>query len=251
MSEIPQIKDFHQFHEAFNEYDYNVTIFRGVRDWKYELKPRVARITDFNYHSDWSLEKKERDLLRIFKERAIPHLKYNPSNEWDWLAIAQHFRLPTRLLDWSRNPLVAAYFAVEKNNNKDSAIYALTYPHYLDVDTINENKDPFKFGIFTKFIPPHITNRITAQEGVFTIREDPTRPLKTSGELKIDKFIIDNNFKRELKKILYHYGIHQASLFPDLESIANHIEWMKRDVHDIEEHSILSHNQKTFEDRKI
>jgi len=58
--------------------------------------------------------------------------------------------------------------------------------------------------------------------------------LKTSGNLKIDKFIIDKNFKRELKNILYHYGVHRAALFPDLESIANHIEWMKRDIYDID-----------------
>jgi len=234
MNVILNIKNFDEFHKSFNIYDFNMTIFRGVRDCSYELKPRVARIKDFNYPSDWSLEKIEKDLLRIFKERAIPYLKYIPKNEWDWLAIAQHYRLPTRLLDWSRNPLVAAYFAVEKDNGKDSAIYALTYPHYLDVDTIQQYMDPFKFGIFTKFIPPHITSRITAQEGVFTIRQDPTRPLKTSGNLRIDTFIIDNNFKRELKKILYHYGIHKASLFPDLESIANHIEWMKRKVYDID-----------------
>jgi len=234
MSEVSPITNFNEFHKIFNEYDYNVTIFRGVRDWEYDLTPRVARITDFKYSSEWDLEKKEKDLLRIFKERAIPYLKFIPDNEWDWLAIAQHFRLPTRLLDWSRNPLVAAYFAVEKDNNKNSAIYALTYNHYLDIDSVKNIKDPFQYGIFAKFIPPHITDRITAQEGVFTIRKNPNKSLKSSGNLKIDKFIIDKNFKRELKTILYHYGIHRASLFPDLESIAKHIEWMKRDIYDIE-----------------
>ena len=234
MTEIPQITNFDEFHKTFNEYDYNVTIFRGVRDREYELTPKVARIKDFKYPGHWSLEQKEKDLLRIFKERAIPYLKFIPDNEWDWLSIAQHFRLPTRLLDWSRNPLVAAYFAVEKDNNKDSAIYALTYHHYLDIDSVKDIKDPFQYDLFAKFIPPHITNRITVQEGVFTIRKNPTKPLHSSGGLRIDKFIIQNNFKRELKKILYHYGIHKASLFPDLESIAKHIEWMKRDVYDID-----------------
>jgi len=233
MENIQIVTNFNEFHEIFNDYDYNITIFRGVRDKDYELIPKVGRITDFKYPGDWSLEKKEKDLLRIFKERAIPYLKYKPENDWEWLAIAQHFRLPTRLLDWSRNPLVAAYFAVENDNKKDSAIYTLTFYHYLDVDSIKTTNGPFNYGTFAKFIPPHISKRITAQAGVFTIRKYPRRALKTTGSLNIDKIIIAEEFKRELKEILYHYGIHRASLFPDLESIANHIEWMKRDVYDI------------------
>jgi hypothetical protein len=81
---------------------------------------------------------------------------------------------------------------------------------------------------FGAFIPPHLTPRITAQAGVFTIHPNPTVPFD---DPTIEKLIIVNKFRKPLKKILFGYGIHSASLFPDLDGLSKHIEWMRTDVY--------------------
>ena len=98
-------------------------------------------------------------MLRLFKEQSLPFLNFTPSNDWEWLALAQHHGLPTRLLDWTTNPLVAAYFAVEKEHNGDSAVYAYRTRNFLN---ISDKPDPFKTKKFGKFIPSHVTQRWSA-----------------------------------------------------------------------------------------
>lgn len=62
-------------------------------------------------------------MLDLFKKQAVPYLDQRPDNDWDWMAIAQINGGPTRLLDWTRSPLVAAFFALEEEFEGDSAIH--------------------------------------------------------------------------------------------------------------------------------
>lgn len=101
--------------------------YRGHANKEWELIPKVQR--DFE-GSEEDLFRNERYYTNDFQSRASlfksPTL---PIDEYaSWLTLMQHYGLPTRLLDWSRSPLVALYFAVsdESQYNKDGCIWMLT-----------------------------------------------------------------------------------------------------------------------------
>jgi len=221
MKEI-NIKSFTHFHEQMQSYDSAADIYRGVTDKKYQLIPKIGRIPMRVGHTR---KVEEGRMFRRFVERAIPYLDFMPRNDWEWLATAQHYGLPTRLLDWTRNPLVALYFAVEHKTHKDSAVYVLKGYQVLSTE-MHEN--PFEYSKVGKFVPHRINPRISAQIGVFTIHPELEEPLLSDD---IDKLIIANEMRNDLKKVLDMYGINRATLFPDLDGLTQHIAWQRTAIY--------------------
>jgi type I restriction enzyme M protein len=72
-----------------------------------------------------SRKKYESGLFETFRREACGLLQYVPSDDWEWLSLAQHHGLPTRLLDWTTNLLASLYFAVRANPETDGRIFAL------------------------------------------------------------------------------------------------------------------------------
>lgn len=216
---VYRIQSFADLHARAEE-NVNWTIFyRGQRDESWELKPKLGRL---KIHPSLSLKRQrvELDMLAFFKERAIPHLNYEPKDNWDWLSIAQHHGLPTRLLDWTRNILVAAYFAVESKHDGDSVIYAFR-------PKLNLNKDDFPNpldipeGVFA-YSPRHIASRVIAQQGCFTVFSNPEESAPSE---ELAKYVIAHEFRLPLKMLLNRYGINRSTLFPDLDGLAQYLEW--------------------------
>ena len=218
MREI-EIHNFAEFHEVIETYDERAAIYRGMKSVQFPLIPKIGRIVP--PESIGSRDANEREILRLFKERALRFLDFMPASDWDWLALGQQHGLPTRLLDWTNNPLVACYFAVEEPSEDDSVIYSYQNPSYIDVE---EHTDPFRYRMVGKFIPRHISPRITNQEGLFTIHPKPYKPFESE---EMDKIILPNRIRPSLKRTLNKYGIDRFSLFPGLDGLASNIEWLQ------------------------
>jgi len=218
MKEI-RINNFTGFHEIIDDYDARTVIYRGMKSVDYPLIPKVGRLNP--PESIGSREKNEHEILRLFKERAFQYLDFTPASDWDWLAIGQQYGLPTRLLDWTDNPLVACFFAVEGSSEDDSVIYAYRNKSYISVD---QHPDPFKYSEVGKFIPRHLTQRITTQGGLFTVHPNPYERFESAD---MDKIVIANAIRPNLKKTLNKYGVNRFALFPGLDGLAAHIEWLQ------------------------
>jgi type I restriction enzyme M protein len=216
------ISSFGDLHDTTQKYSTNTAVFRGVKSVDYLLIPSVGRM---KFISSRPREMEERLMFSKFQQRAIPFLEFTPADDWDWLPLAQHHGLPTRLLDWTINPLVAAYFAVEDEDfPEDGLIYAAKTIKQLNTKKVT---DPFQAPRVGKYVPRHVTRRLIAQAGLFSVHPEPEKPFDNSED--VDRLIIKKGLKRELKKILYRYGIHAASLFPDLDGLARHIKWLREE----------------------
>jgi hypothetical protein len=212
-----RLTSFLHLHEIFAERYMAASphVFRGICNKDHKLIPKVGRYKRYSLRF-------EREILYQFKRYAHPFLEYKLENDWEWLATAQYHGLPTRLLDWSSNPLVAAFFATEGDVKTDSAIYALNA--YWIVDP-RYTRSPFKASEIQIFQPANITKRIAAQGGHFTVHPKPTEPLDRR---TLHKYIVPNELRREFQIALYNYGIHRGTLFPDLDGQAKMIEWQAK-----------------------
>jgi hypothetical protein len=199
-------------------------IFRGHPKAIFQLIPSVGRC---NSHVPESRSKYEQSLFRIFRREARGYFNHSsmPKTEWEWLSVAQHFGLPTRLLDWTQNPLAALYFAVSKDPECDGKLFALRA--VLKDSEITPTGSPFKIEKPRKFYPNHVTPRIRAQEGVFVACENAEQPLDTTlpEDWKIEDYLIPAGQKKELRYDLFRLGVHASSLFPDLGGLADRVGW--------------------------
>jgi len=164
------VKDWSDFHSCIFDMSDTAWIFRGVSSPDHYPLPSIGREDQYGPYK----RAQEERLLRAFKDRAVALMPTAGFDDWQWLAYAQHVGVPTRLLDWSTSPLMAAFFALCQDNENDRLIYCVKYSTYIhEVDAVGVS--PFENTKEGRFSPPLAFDRLRWQRGTFTIHPHPTK----------------------------------------------------------------------------
>jgi len=232
------INSFDEYLEAINIFDSYTTLgekvllFRGQKEASWDLLPGLARPSCFRLN----IEQYEKNILTEFKRRAIPFLPktFNTNSEWEWLALAQHYKLPTRLLDWTENPLVALFFAFEftKDHNQSRAVWVFGAAEDEFADSSDPDVKPFNLKKTKIYVPNQVTQRITVQSGWFTVHRYMRDKNKfvafnknSSYKSRIFKIVIPNKHRDNFLLRLDRLGINSFSIYPDLEGLSSFLSW--------------------------
>lgn len=221
---IKSIGSLTEYVAALGEYDdatSSVAIYRGTSSADHPLVPRLGRLQGFS--SAKLDENEERTMLDLFRKQAAPYLDHTPENDWEWVALAHQSGVPTRLLDWTRNPLVAAFFALETETETDSAIHVFT-SKIVPLNMIADK--PFGFKHALTMVPPRVSLMTQAQATLYTVHPNPREPFESEF---LDKLVIPQTARIGFKRDLYKLGIHKASVSPGLAGLAAHIRWLRTD----------------------
>jgi hypothetical protein len=227
--------------------------WRGHSDRDWTLKASIWRPKHAGFAGN------EIAFINHFQGRAICQQESRrlPQDEVEWLLLAQHYRLPTRLLDWTESPLVALYFAVTPDDadretaDKDACLWALSptklnqeFSNPMDPNNRQDGLVSVKesivqgivsasFGVkqtealkaaFPKVLalqPWESNERIIAQTGRFTLHssQDAIETL-AFGRAYLKRVIIPREAKEVLRRRLDVFGVRRWSIFPDLENLA-------------------------------
>lgn len=223
-------------------------VYRGAADASRPLLTSLDRLGGVDPpHGKTGLEE---HILRNFIRYSRPYFETPPVNEWELLVAAQHHGLPTRLLDWTYSPLVAAHFAtLDRQNGIDRAVLRLDWKKVhcafgfpelaLLIQDLDElfvkggrfspwtlfNRDRKEKPFACMIEPPSLDARIVAQAAVFTLCSDKSQPFDAFLEEHglgdaLTRFVIPADRTARIRDQLDLASVDERRLFPDLDGVA-------------------------------
>ena len=227
-------------------------VYRGDGDAGWPLLTSLDKLGGIGGpHSKAELED---HILRNFIRYSRPHFATPPVNEWEVLVAAQHHGLPTRLLDWTYSPLVAAHFAtVYTGHESDRVVWRLDWQsvhrqfglpelalQIEDLEGILGGGRPMTpWALYSRpadskpfacmFEPPSLNARIVAQSATFTLCSDKRMPFDRFLEghglgSALTKFLIPAGEAARFRDQLDLVSVDERRLFPDLDGVAGQMK---------------------------
>lgn len=222
---ISSLSEFTQQLETRISDKYRILLFRGQNIDK-PLIPKIAR-----HIFKKSREVDEQRMLEEFNIQSVQYLSYFPKNELEQLTIAQHYGLPTRLLDWTENALAALYFAVSKDSliDDNAVVWVLSLERDSPLLVNDHNIKVFDQKKLNFFKPSSIIQRVSSQHGWFSLH--PFRgqgfydrvDQKSDDEYRLNKLIIKPGTCKRILETLESCGINRHTIFRDLDSLGTYV----------------------------
>lgn len=225
---VRNIQEFMEYLDSFQEQfrhglRNDTFVLRGISDNKYKLlpsafrqfeEPQVSKLTGAEYIGDRYNNSENERLFHFKKEASVYIDKSIEGHDLEWLLYAQHYGMPTRLLDFTTNPLIALFFCCLNNNDVDGAVWIINTASYQKwmceddnckslentngmiksiIDYIHEENNHDEEKPYMNrpviFFPQYIDQRMAAQSSVFMIWGTDKRPLeemiKTSNKMEV------------------------------------------------------------------
>lgn len=224
-----EIDSWSAFVDRVSEHPFKTWAFRGQQSSNWELSSSLYRYLSAYLPDRGEWVRRERHILRAFMRRAHLLLERIPGeNEvFEWWGLMQHHGAPTRLIDFTWSPYVAAFFALEKATDTAS-VWALN-PNEMENITSAEDLPIQEIeGTTLLYGEPFIlSRRLVAQQGTFVVAKALNKPIdeiisrQKNRENILVKFLLPvDKVRSEGMKALYRMNITQATLFPGLDGLA-------------------------------